>query len=137
MINYYYENIGFALQNEKLFTRWIRAMVRDEGRDLDELNYIFCNDEYLLKLNQQYLDHYMYTDVITFDNSVGENISGDIFISIERVAENALQLTQDFQTELRRVMIHGVLHLLGYKDNNEDEISIIREKEDLYLNLSS
>ncbi|XOD67487.1 MAG: rRNA maturation RNase YbeY [Flavobacteriales bacterium Tduv] len=135
MINYFYENVNFSLQNEIFFTRWICFVVRNEDHDLDEINYTFCDDEYLLKMNQIYLDHDMYTDVITFDNSMGGGIVGDIFVSIERVAENSVQLTQNFQTELKRVMIHGVLHLLGYKDKDENEVRVMRKKEDLYLNL--
>ncbi|XCI75074.1 MAG: rRNA maturation RNase YbeY [Flavobacteriales bacterium] len=134
MIQYFYET-DFSLQGEASFTQWVCTVVKDEGRALDELNYIYCDDEYLLRINQQYLGHDIYTDVIAFDNSIDESIVGDVFISIERVVDNAEQWGQNFQIELKRVMIHSVLHLLGYKDKVEDERQLMREKEDFYLNL--
>ncbi|XOD69070.1 MAG: rRNA maturation RNase YbeY [Flavobacteriales bacterium AspAUS03] len=135
MIQYFYE-IDFSIQDEASFTQWICTVIKDEGRSLSELNYIYSDDEYLFRLNQQYLGHYTYTDVIAFDNSIDEGIIGDVFISIERVADNARQLGESFQNELKRVMIHAVLHLLGYNDKVEDERQLMRKKEDFYLNLS-
>ncbi len=112
---------------------WIKTVITKENKTLGELNYIFCTDEYLLEKNQTFLNHNTYTDIITFDYSEENQISGDIFISIERVKENARKFAVEFETELKRVMIHGVLHLIGYKDKSEDEQKLMREKENFYL----
>jgi rRNA maturation RNase YbeY len=112
---------------------WIKTVITKENKTLGEINYIFCTDEYLLEKNQTFLNHNTYTDIITFDYSEENQISGDIFISIERVKENARKFAVEFETELKRVMIHGVLHLIGYKDKSEDEQKLMREKENFYL----
>jgi rRNA maturation RNase YbeY len=113
------------------FIPWIDNLIKKEGFEVVELNYIFCSDEYLLHINQQYLEHDYYTDVITFDNSDNDNeIEGDIFISVERVKENAKELSIPFLKELKRVMAHGVLHLCGYGDKTAEEIELMRKKED-------
>lgn len=112
---------------------WIKTVITKENKTLGEINYIFCTDEYLLEKNQTFLNHNTYTDIITFDYSEENQISGDIFISIERVKENARKFAVEFETELKRVMIHGVLHLIGYKDKSEDEQKLMREKENYYL----
>jgi len=112
---------------------WIKTVITKENKTLGEINYIFCTDEYLLEKNQTFLNHNTYTDIITFDYSEEKQISGDIFISIERVKENARKFAVEFETELKRVMIHGVLHLIGYKDKSEDEQKLMREKENFYL----
>lgn len=129
MINYNYE-LDFSLENEDLFSKWIENVVDSESKLLGEISYIFCDDEYLLEINQQYLDHDTLTDIISFDYTQDNVISGDIFISIERVEENAKDLNIDFQEELKRVMIHGVLHYCGYKDKNESDEILMRSKED-------
>jgi rRNA maturation RNase YbeY len=127
----------FILSNEPEVLNWIRDCVSEEEKTLGQLNFIFCSDAYLLDLNQRYLDHDYYTDVITFDYSNEAVVSGDVFISIERVKDNARELQIDNETELNRVMIHGVLHLCGHGDKSASEQKVMREKEDYYLSLRS
>ena len=129
MISYNYET-DFLLPNEASFSSWISAIIASENKTEGEINYIFCNDEYLLKINIEHLNHDFYTDIISFDYSIGNQISGDVFISIVRVKENALEYNVDFDTELLRVMSHGVLHYCGYKDKTENEAVTMRSKED-------
>lgn len=129
MINYNYE-IDFQLVNEEDYSSWIDLVVSSENKELGEVSYIFCNDEYLLEINQQYLNHDTLTDIISFDYTEGSLISGDIFISIDRVLENANELNIDFNEELKRVMIHGILHYCGYKDKSSDDEILMRTKED-------
>ena len=137
-INFFYEDISFDLKHKKVLREWIKSAIKAEGHSLDELNFIFCNDEYLLKINQEYLKHSTYTDIVTFDNSEVEgSITGDIFISIDRVRENASKFNVPEKEELHRVMIHGTLHLLGYKDKSKSEKALMTSKEDEYLNLLS
>lgn len=136
MINYYTEDLDFELQQANSVSGWISQVVGDESKGLSSLTYIFCTDDYLLSINKQHLDHDFYTDVITFDYSDGSpTLSGDIFISIDRVKDNAKQLSETFNNELHRVMVHGVLHLCGYKDKTEGEEKEMRMKEDHYLSL--
>jgi probable rRNA maturation factor len=129
MISYNYE-IDFKVPNEDLYTSWIESVVLSEGKELGEVCYIFCDDDYLLEINQQYLNHDTLTDIISFDYSEGDLISGDIFISVDRVQDNAVDLDITFEEELKRVMIHGVLHYCGYKDKSENEEQLMRSKED-------
>ncbi len=137
-IEYASENTDFELANEAAVTQWLLLLSKAEGADIEALSYIFCNDEYLLEMNQEYLDHDTYTDVITFDYAEEEGIiEGDIFISVERVKENAEQLNVSFDDELHRVMAHGLLHLLGYKDKTEADQQQMRQKEDNCLSLRS
>lgn len=134
-INFFVEEIDFKLKNKKTLRDWIENTLSAENRILKEINFIFCNDAYLLKINQKYLQHDTYTDIITFDNSeTEEEIVSDIFISVERVTENALSFQIPSLHELHRVMIHGVLHLAGYKDKSAKDIKIMRSKENFYLN---
>lgn len=136
MINYHTEDLDFELQQADSVSGWISQVVKDESKGLSSLTYIFCTDDYLLSINKQHLDHDFYTDVITFDYSDGSpTLSGDIFISIDRVKDNAKQLSETFNNELHRVMVHGVLHLCGYKDKTEGEEKEMRMKEDHYLSL--
>lgn len=133
-IHFFTEEISFTLKNKTIIRNWLRETISAEGYVLEELNFIFCSDEYLLGINQQYLDHDTYTDVITFDNSeAAKTIVGDIFISIDRIKENAKEFKHDFMDELCRVMVHGTLHLLGYPDKGKVAKKIMTEKEDLYL----
>lgn len=133
-IHFFTEEISFTLKNKTIIRNWLRETISAEGYVLEELNFIFCSDEYLLGINQQYLDHDTYTDVITFDNSeAAKTIVGDIFISIDRIKENAKEFKHDFMDELCRVMAHGTLHLLGYPDKGKVAKKIMTEKEDLYL----
>lgn len=133
---FHFEEIDLKIENLSALTQWIKNSIESENKQLGSINYIFCSDQYLLKMNQDYLDHDTFTDIITF-NYVEENIiSGDLFISIERVKENSLTMELPFIVELKRVMIHGVLHLMGYDDKTPSETAQIRAKEDFYLTLS-
>lgn len=129
MINFNYE-LSFQLDNEELYSQWIQDVIISERKELGEINYIFCDDEYLLDINQQYLDHDYYTDVISFDYTENDLISGDVFISIDRVRENAKDYNVEFEEELKRVIIHGVLHYCGYCDKSEAEEQFMRNKEE-------
>lgn len=129
MISFNYEN-DFELSNEDQIATWISKVILSENKKEGEINYIFCDDDYLLNLNEQYLDHDTLTDIISFDYSVGNEIHGDIFISTERVLENAADFNVSFQEELQRVLVHGVLHYCGYKDKSEDDEQLMRNKED-------
>lgn len=135
LIQFFEENISYKIKNKLAVRQWITGTVQAEGNKLAELSFIFCSDEYLLQINRQYLDHDTYTDIITFDNSTpGNGITGDIFISIDRIRENALKFNIAEADELHRVIIHGVLHLLGYKDKTPVDKKKMTFKEDFYLN---
>lgn len=131
-----YNNLNsFHLNNEAKISSWIEFVIHQENKELGEINYIFCEDNYLLDINIKELKHNTLTDIISFDYTVGEIISGDIFISTQRVEENAIELGNSFINELHRVIIHGVLHYCGYKDKTDDEKALMRSKEDYYLSL--
>lgn len=132
MINYFFENIDTRTIHPDI-TAWLENLIITEDKKPGDISYIFCDDDYLLKVNQDYLDHDYYTDVITFDYVKGKTISGDIFVSLPRILENADLLAQDFEREFRRVLAHGVLHLCGYKDKSESDAREMREKEEFYL----
>ncbi len=135
-VEFFNQGISFKLSNSRKTKSWIRKVIGLESKKLEHLNYIFCSDQSLLSINQQYLNHDTFTDIITFDNSDdSESIEGDIYISVERVRENAAELKTDFEEELHRVLIHGVLHLIGYGDKSAREKSTMRKKEDAYLSL--
>lgn len=134
MILYNFET-EFTLENTEIITKWINKTVKKEGCTLEEVSYIFCNDAYLLKKNIKYLNHDTLTDIISFDYSVGSIISGDIFISIDRVKDNAHSYSIGFVEELHRVIIHGILHYCGYKDKTAKEKEEMRTKENYYLSL--
>lgn len=129
MISFNYET-DFELQNEALYQDWLTRIITSEGKKEGEINYIFCDDEYLLQINIQYLNHDTLTDIISFDYTVGNEINGDIFISVERVIENANDFGVQFEEELKRVMAHGILHYCGYKDKSDDDEKLMRQKED-------
>lgn len=129
IINFYSEN-DFELEKVSSYESWVKNVISSEGKKTGEISFIFCDDEYLLEINQKYLDHDTYTDIISFDASVGNILNGDIFISTERVSENADSYEVEFSEELKRVIIHGVLHLCGYKDKTPEEEKIMREKEE-------
>lgn len=129
MISFNYEN-DFELQNEDQIVTWISAVILSENKKEGDINYIFCDDDYLLNLNEQYLDHDTLTDIISFDYSVGNELHGDVFISVERVRENAQDFNVTFEEELKRVLVHGVLHYCGYKDKSEQDKQLMRSKED-------
>lgn len=133
-ITFFEEDISYKLKNKTFVRQWIKDTIVAEGFKLKELNYIFCSDAYLLTLNQQYLDHDTYTDIITFDNSEAEEeIVGDIFISIDRIRENAVKFGHSETEELHRVIIHGALHLVGYTDKSVVTKKKMTQKEDEYL----
>jgi probable rRNA maturation factor len=135
-IHFFTEEISFTLKQKTIIRTWLHNTIIAEGYVLDELNFIFCSDEYLLGMNQQYLNHDTYTDVITFDNSeAAKTITGDIFISVDRIRENAKEFKRNFSNEICRVMVHGTLHLLGYPDKGKAAKKIMTEKEDHYLAL--
>jgi probable rRNA maturation factor len=120
----------FKLDNETYFSQWISAVILSENKKEGDINYIFCDDEFILEINKQYLNHDYYTDIISFDYSVGKELHGDIFVSVERVQENAEDFNVTFEEELKRVVIHGILHYCGYKDKSKEEELIMRQKED-------
>ena len=134
MISFNYET-DFELENEAQYEDWISRIIESEGFDEGEINYIFCDDEYLHKINVEYLDHDTLTDIISFDYTVGNLIQGDIFVSTQRVAENALNFKVSFDNELKRVLSHGILHYCGYKDKSVDEAIVMRQKEDEKITL--
>ena len=135
-VNFFAEDLDFKIPHPRKTASWIKAVVAKEKSSILELNFIFCSDEYLLATNIQYLKHKSYTDIITFDYSESsKNLQGDIFISIERIKENAIKFEKSFDEELHRVIIHGVLHLLGYNDKSPKEKAQIHKKEDHCLSL--
>jgi probable rRNA maturation factor len=135
-IRFFSEDIDFKIPHPRKTAQWLKAAIKKEKHELHILNYIFCSDQYLLTLNTEYLNHKTLTDIITFDNSEKSKvIEGDVFISVERVKENSLKYEKPFVNELHRVMIHGVLHLLGYSDKTRRQKSLMRRKEDTYLTL--
>jgi len=134
MINLNYET-DFILNNELLFIKWLSEVILSENKTEGEINYIFCNDSYLLELNQKHLQHDTFTDIISFDYSERNKISGDIFISVERVKDNANEYNVSFEEEIKRVMVHGVLHYCGYKDKTDDDAVVMRNKENEKINM--
>lgn len=134
MISFNYET-DFELDNTDKISNWISNTIKKEQCNEGEINYIFCSDAYLHKINLDFLNHDTYTDIISFDYSVGKDLHGDIYISVDRVKENATEFDVSFDDELARVMIHGVLHYCGYKDKTDDEAKQMRSKEDYYLSI--
>lgn len=132
-INFYFEDVEDLHFKKIKLKSWINSTIKEEGMKPGELSFIFCSDEYLLEINKQYLEHDYFTDIITFDYVENKNISGDIFISVDRITENANTYQVSFFDELNRIIIHGVLHLLGYKDKDPDEKRLMTEKEDYFL----
>lgn len=129
MISFNYET-DFELENEAHYEDWISRIIESEGFDEGEINYIFCDDDYLHKINVEYLDHDTLTDIISFDYTVGNLIQGDIFVSVERVQDNANDFNVSFEDELKRVLSHGVLHYCGYKDKSPEDEAVMRSKEE-------
>lgn len=129
MISFNYET-DFELENEAQYEDWISRIIESEGFDEGEINYIFCDDEYLHKINVEYLDHDTLTDIISFDYTVGNVLQGDIFVSVERVQDNAKDFNVSFEEELKRVLSHGVLHYCGYKDKSPEDEALMRSKEE-------
>ncbi|OAZ03410.1 rRNA maturation RNase YbeY [Flavobacterium succinicans] len=134
MIDFNYES-DFTLDNELLYSDWLSRVIVSENKNEGEINYIFCDDDYLHNINVEYLNHDTLTDIISFDYSLGNELNGDIFISIERVHDNALDFNVSFSEELKRVMVHGILHYCGYKDKTDKDELIMRQKEDEKIKL--
>jgi len=134
MFDFNFIDVSFNF-NQAAIEKWLLKIVESENKNLGEITYIFCNDEYLLGINQRYLEHDTYTDIITFDTTIGETIGADIFISSQRVAENAIQYKVSFEQELQRVIAHGILHLCGYKDKSESDAELMKSKEDEKIGL--
>ncbi len=134
MVIFNYET-DFELNNESKYEDWIDSIIESEDKEAGEINYIFCDDEYLHEINMKYLEHDTLTDIISFDYCIGDLISGDIFISIDRVKENAQEFDVSIENELLRVMAHGVLHYCGYKDKSDEEANLMRLKEQEKMNM--
>ncbi len=134
MITFNYET-EYLIENEEKTVSWIKECIEKDGFELGEINYIFCDDDYLHKINMEFLQHDTLTDIISFDYTLGKLIGGDIFISIDRVKENAEEFNTSFKDELHRVIIHGVLHYMNYKDKTSEEKQVMREKENTCLNI--
>ncbi|MDR6564436.1 MULTISPECIES: rRNA maturation RNase YbeY [unclassified Arcicella] len=136
MIVFFNEDIDFKFSQKNQLKAWLKKVAELEGFKVGDLNYIFCSDEYLHKINVEYLDHDTYTDIITFDNSEEEEmIEGDIFVSIERVKENSQELKTEFLDEFKRVLVHGLLHLCGYDDHSDEDEAQMREIESKYISI--
>ena len=134
-IKFFSEDLPLPKIKKRFIANWLKEVILFESKRVGEISFIFCSDEYLLDVNRKYLDHDYYTDVITFDYVEGEMVSGDIFISLDRVSENARNLNLSFLEELDRIMVHGVLHLLGYKDKSKKDKILMTEREDYFLKL--
>ena len=134
MIQFFFENID-EINIDPDINKWLENIIMSEEKKVGEITYVFCDDDYLLKINQDYLKHDYYTDIITFDYVKGKTISADIFVSLPRILENTQLHSKDFKNEFHRVLAHGILHLCGYKDKTQEEILLMREKEDFYLSL--
>lgn len=135
MVRYFCEDIKFEFKNRLLNNKWLRLVAESEIKKLGDINIIFCSDNYILDVNMKYLQHDYFTDIITFDYCEGDVISGDLFISIDSVKENSVFYNTEFADELNRVMVHGVLHLIGYNDHCDKDIKLMRSKEDYYLSV--
>lgn len=133
MVRYFNEDIVFVLRQKRINNKWLSIVAGSELKKLGNINYIFCSDNYILDVNIKYLGHDYFTDIITFDYCENDVLNGDLFISIDTVRENADFYGTSFEQELNRVMVHGVLHLIGYDDHKEEDIKVMRAKEDYYL----
>jgi len=134
-IQYFNEDIAFPKVKKRITSNWIKQVISIEEKRVGDISFIFCSDEYLLDVNRKFLNHDYYTDIITFDNVEDNVINGDIFISVDRVKENSIEFETSFDNEIHRILIHGVLHLLGFKDKVKKDKILMTEKEDLYLKL--
>lgn len=133
MVAFFNEDIVFLFKEKTLCRRWLKTVAESEVKVLGDVSIIFCSDNYILDVNLKYLQHDYYTDIITFDYCSGNRLSGDLFISIDSVRENAAYYGTEFQDELHRVIVHGLLHLVGYDDHTEEDIAVMRTKENYYL----
>lgn len=133
MIRFFSEDVCFDFKQKLLTKRWLKLVAEAEQRNIGDINIIFCSDPYILDINIQYLQHDYYTDIITFDYCEGDVLSGDLFISIDSVRDNSSEFLSSFNDELNRVIVHGLLHLIGYDDHKDEDITVMRSKEDFYL----
>ena len=137
MIRYFCEDIKFTYKNKLANNRWLKMVAGSEIRKIGDINVIFCSDNSILDVNMKYLQHDYFTDIITFDYCEGKVLSGDLFISVDSVRENSIEFGTDFEEELHRVIVHGVLHLIGYDDHTEEDKKVMRQKENYYLQMRS
>ena len=137
MIRYFCEDIRFTYKNKLANNRWLKMVAGSEIRKIGDINVIFCSDNYILDVNMKYLQHDYFTDIITFDYCEGKVLSGDLFISVDSVRENSIEFGTDFEEELHRVIVHGVLNLIGYDDHTEEDKKLMRQKENYYLQMRS
>lgn len=135
MVRYFFEDTDFVFKPKKINNLWLKTVAESEIRKLGQVNIIFCSDNYILDINQKYLQHDYFTDIITFDYCENDTLSGDLFISVDSVHENALFYKTEFTDELNRVIVHGLLHLIGYDDHSDEDIKVMRSKENYYLEL--
>lgn len=135
MVSYYTQDTSFVFKGKRLTSRWLKTVAEGEGKQLGDISIIFCSDNYLLDVNKKYLQHNYYTDIITFDYCEGNRLSGDLFISVDSVRLNAAEYGTSFEDELNRVIVHGILHLMGYDDHTDDDITQMRAKENASLQL--
>ena len=137
MVSYFTQDTDFKFKSKRLTSQWLKLVAQAESKKLGAVSVIFCSDNYLLDINKKYLNHDYFTDIITFDYCKGDLISGDLFISIDSVKDNSEFYKSCFEDELNRVIVHGVLHLIGYDDHTESDVAVMRSKEDFYLNFRS
>ena len=137
MVRYFFEDTPFQFKPKRLTSSWLKMVAESEIRKLGDINVIFCSDNYILDINQKYLQHDFFTDIITFDYCEDKTLSGDLFISVDSVRENSLFYKTDFREELLRVIVHGILHLIGYDDHTPEEQKLMRSKENYYLDFRS
>ena len=135
MISYFFEDTDFIFKGKTLNNRWLRLVAESEIRRIGNISIIFCSDNYILDVNQKYLQHDYFTDIITFDYCEEDKLSGDLFISVDSVRENSIEYGTEFSEELNRVIVHGILHLIGYDDHTEEDVAVMRKKENYYLSL--
>ena len=133
MVSYFFEDTNFKFNRRRLTSQWLKFTAESEIKRIRQVNIIFCSDNYILDINQKYLQHDYFTDIITFDYCEGNTLSGDLFISVDTVRENAIFYGTEFDDELNRVIVHGLLHLIGYDDHSEEDQKTMRSKEDYYL----
>ena len=135
MISYYFQDTDFKFRDRRKTNEWLKLAAESEIRRIGNISIIFCSDNYVLDINQKYLQHDYFTDIISFDYCEGDRLSGDLFISVDSVRENSVEFGTEFKDELNRVIIHGLLHLVGYDDHTEKDIKLMRSKENYYLSL--
>ena len=133
MVSYFFEDTNFKFNRRRLTSQWLKFTAESEIKRIRQVNIIFCSDNYILDINQKYLQHDYFTDIITFDYCEGKTLSGDLFISVDSVRENAIFYGTEFDDELNRVIVHGLLHLIGYDDHSEEDQKTMRSKENYYL----